>query len=326
MKPFLVATIACALASPAFADSKSEAKAHMEAAAAAYKAGRFEDTLAELNKAYAKDPKPELHYSIGQVYMKLDRCDDATKSYQAFLASKPSRDRADLAEQAIATCKARKAKPGTTSTSTGPTTSTSKPGTTSTSKPGTTSTGMTSTGTTTSTSTPGTTSISKPGTTSTSTGTTSTTTAASTSTTPSTSTTVPTSTSTSPTETANAETSMPAGEPRAEIEERPAWYADKLGLGLTGGGLVVTGLGLFLYSSARGKIDDAENAATYAESQELYDDAKSQRTLSMVFVVGGLAVTGVGIWRLVSKRNSERSGVAIVPSTGGGLVTYSGGF
>ena len=264
MKRAIIIAIACTLGgSPAFADSKADAKAHMEAAAAAYKEGRFEDTLVELNKAYAIDPKPELHYSIGQVYIKLGRCDDAILAYESFLASKPSRERADLANQAIATCKTQKANNPPPPTTT-PIETTGGAGVDNEAPPG----------------------VEPP-----------------------------------------PATTVPVAEPAAgKVDAPPVWYKDKLGLGLTGGGAVLTIVGLVMYSSARGKIDDAEKADNYEESQSLYDDAKSQRTTSMVVTVIGLAATGVGVWRLLKKRSEQEQGVAFVPTTSGGLITYSGGF
>jgi tetratricopeptide (TPR) repeat protein len=264
MKRAIIIAIACTLSgTTAFADSKADAKTHMEAAAAAYKEGRFEDTLIELNKAYALDPKPELHYSIGQVYIKLGRCDDAILAYESFLASKPSRERADLANQAIATCKAQKAQNPTPP----PTTTTTTPDT---------SAGV--------------------------------------------------DTEAPPGVEAPAPTAPVAAPTVATVDAPPVWYKDKLGLALTGGGTVLTIVGLVMYSSARGKIDDAESADNYEESQSLYDDAKSQRTTSMVITVVGLAATGVGVWRLWKKRSEEQQGVAFVPTTSGGLITYAGGF
>jgi len=254
----LLLIILVALASPALADSKDDAKKHMEAAATAYKEGRFDDTLAELNKAYALDPRPELHYSIGQVYVKLDRCEDAILSYESFLASKPSKDRADIANQAIDKCKTQIA---------------SRPAPTPTPPP------------------------------------------------------EPT-TSVVDTE---PPPGMPETQPVAPVKQqddpaKPVWWKDKLGLALTGGGAVVTIVGLVLVSNARGKIDSAESADNYGESQGLYDDAQSGQTTGLVVTAIGLAATGVGVWRLVKKRSEERSGVAIVPTTEGGFVTYSGGF
>ncbi len=255
MKHTLIIAIACVLAAaPVLADPKDDAKLHMQAAATAYKEGRFEDTLVELNKAYALDPKPELHYSMGQVYIKLARCDDAIVSYESFLATKPTRDRADLANQAIETCRAQKA------TTPVPPTTDPNSGIDTEAPPG-----------------------------------------------------VP----------APIETVPVLDPPRASVDA-PAWYKDKLGLALTGGGAVLTIVGLVMYASARGKIDDAENADSYGASQSLYDDAKSQRTTSMVVTVVGLAATGVGVWLLLQKRNEQQAGVAFFPTTSGGMITYSG--
>ena len=242
MKQLMIVAIACALgSSPAFADPKAEARKHMQAAAAAYKEGRYEDTLAELEKAYAVDPMPELHYSIGQVYVKLERCPDAIRSYESFLATQPSQERADLANQAIATCKAQLAA-----------------------------------------------------------------------------------------QAPPPEPVPPAPEPtpattETQTDTPPPWWKDPLGLGLTGGGAVVTVVGLVMLSDARGKISDAENAGSYGKSQELYDDAKSKRTTATVITVVGLAATGVGVWRLMQKRRQERD-ITIVPTADGGVVSYGGSF
>ncbi len=274
---WMIVAVTCALgASPAVADPKAEAKQHMQAAGVAYKEGRFEDTLAELNKAYALDPLPELHYSIGQVYVKLNRCDDAILAYESFLASKPSRDRADLANQAIATCKAQHKTvqpppppPGGGAVDTKPADSTLDNETPPNMAPP--PTGPQPTGPETA----------------------------------------------GPTEPAPATT-------RSDTGPSP-WYKDKLGIGLTGGGAVLTIVGLVMYSSARGKADDAANAGNYGDSSSQFDDAKSLRTTSAIVTVLGLGVTGVGVWRFMTKRNEERR-VAFVPSGDGGFVTYSGGF
>jgi tetratricopeptide (TPR) repeat protein len=228
-----------ALTSVAFADS---AKQHMDAAAVAYKAGRFDETLVELEKAYALDPRPELNYSIGQVYVKLDRCTDAISAYERFLATGPAPDRAELANQAIEVCKTQLA---------------SRPAPTPVPVP------------------------------------------------------------------------LPAPVPAQPVvvDETPAWYKDKVGLGLVGTGAVVSVVGLVLYGDARSKADDAANAPDYTESQRLYDSARSQRTTSIIVTVVGVAAIGVGGWRLWSKRSAEqRRNLAIVPTARGGIVTFSGSF
>jgi tetratricopeptide (TPR) repeat protein len=106
MKLLLAAAIAIALPHHAHADPKAEAQKHLETAAAAYKQKRWQDVLDALNKAYALDPKPELHFSIGQVYVKMGRCPDAIVSYEQFIASKPNGSNVDMAKEAIAACKA----------------------------------------------------------------------------------------------------------------------------------------------------------------------------------------------------------------------------
>ena len=236
----LIIAIACAVASPAFADPKADLKAQMDAAAVAYKEGRYDDTLVALNKAYAIDPRPELRYSIGQVYVKLGRCGDAILAYETFLASKPSPDRADLANQAIETCKAQQAQ--------------------------------------------------------------------------------------QPVEPVVKPPPPIVAPAPAPVDTPPVWWKDKVGLGLAGGGAVVTIVGIVLYARARGTANDAANADDYNESQSLYDDAKTQRTTAVVVTVAGVAAMGVGAWWLWRKRGEERRGVAFVPAADGGMITYAGGF
>jgi tetratricopeptide (TPR) repeat protein len=102
----LAATIAVAFPRLAFADKKAEVQKHLTTAYAAYKEQRWQDVLDALRKAYALDPKPELHYSMGQVYMKMGRCGDAVRSYGKYLASNPVTSNANVAREAIDGCKA----------------------------------------------------------------------------------------------------------------------------------------------------------------------------------------------------------------------------
>ena len=104
-KGWLVAFALIVGAGTAAADPKAKAKEHMAKAAEAYKAGRFADARTELNAAYQLDPQPQLIYSIGQIYVKLGQCGDAIMFYEQFLDTKPARDAADTARQAIVACK-----------------------------------------------------------------------------------------------------------------------------------------------------------------------------------------------------------------------------
>ncbi len=261
MKPTLALIIAGAFAllpAAAAADNKADAKVHLDAAAAAYKEQRYEDVLVELNKANALDPRPELHYSIGQVYVKLDRCGDAIGSYEQFLASKPPRVRAEATEEAIATCKAKLAAAPPV---------------------------------------------------------------------------VPPVDPAGGAIDAEAPPNVPPETPPAVIapvasDEQPAWYKDKLAIGLTAGGAGLTLIGVVLYVNARSSAGDAGSADNYGESVDQYDSARSKRMVSLVFVAAGLTATGVGVWRFMKKRGEahETRQLAIVPTASGGLVTYGGGF
>jgi hypothetical protein len=103
---------------------------------------------------------------------------------------------------------------------------------------------------------------------------------------------------------------------------------DVLGAGIAGAGLVSTVVGIVLYSSARGDLDDAESAATYQDSAGLVDDAHSKRTYAVVFGVVGVAAIGVGTWHFLHHRKAEHdsSSVTVAPTAHGGLVTWGGSF
>src|SRR5690349_10386514 len=73
-------------------DPKAAVKDHMAKAAKASQEGRNEDALKELDAAYALDPQPMLLLARGHVYVKLEKCDEAIKLYEAFLATSPAED------------------------------------------------------------------------------------------------------------------------------------------------------------------------------------------------------------------------------------------
>jgi len=242
-----------ALPTRAFADDrKEEAKQHRELAATAYKEARYEDVLAELNKAQALDPKPDMNYAIGQVYAKLGRCSEATSSYEQYLASNPRPDRAQIAREAIASCKDKPAPPPTTPEPVEPAPAQLKP-------------------------------------------------------------VVP-----------QADDPVPPP-PVVQVDTSRHWYKDPIGVGLVGGGAVALLVSAITYSSARGDVSAAEQAATYGEQVDLFDKARGKRTISVVFLVAGLAAGGAGTYYYV-RRSRDEQGVAVVPAHGGGLVTWTTGF
>ncbi|MDX2092778.1 MAG: tetratricopeptide repeat protein [Kofleriaceae bacterium] len=101
----LAALLVCAVAGDAFADGASDAKVHVDKAMVAHREGRWEDAKAELEAAYALDPKPQLLYALGQVHVKLGRCEEAIARYEEFVRSGPPDAARESANQAIVTCK-----------------------------------------------------------------------------------------------------------------------------------------------------------------------------------------------------------------------------
>jgi tetratricopeptide (TPR) repeat protein len=103
---FVALAAASVAAAPKKRDPKAQAKEHMAKAAKASQDGRNDDALKELDAAYALDPQPMLLLARGHVYVKLEKCDEAVKLYEEFLASNPAKEMADAANEAIQTCKA----------------------------------------------------------------------------------------------------------------------------------------------------------------------------------------------------------------------------
>lgn len=125
------------------------------------------------------------------------------------------------------------------------------------------------------------------------------------------------------------ETPPPA--PGPTTSGRAPWYRDYVGDALVGAGVIATVVGVVVYSSARSDLDAAEAAPDLPRYQALVDDAHSKRTLSIVLVGGGVALVGAGVAHYVF-RGAGRSAevapapVAISPTRGGGLVTWTGSF
>jgi hypothetical protein len=102
-----IAALVVVLAATASAEAnpKAEAKKHVDKATALFEKGQAAEAADELKTAYALDPRPELLYAIGQTYWTLGQCADAKTFYRRFLATKPPRDSAKAARDAMAACK-----------------------------------------------------------------------------------------------------------------------------------------------------------------------------------------------------------------------------
>src|SRR5688500_8812680 len=101
----LTAVCVAAMLAQADANPKQDAKEHIARATQLHKDGQFDEARVELEAAHALDPKPELLYALGQVHVKLGKCDRAITFYEQFLETRPKRGQAAAARQAIQVCK-----------------------------------------------------------------------------------------------------------------------------------------------------------------------------------------------------------------------------
>lgn len=99
--------LAIALPLTAAAGPKEDASQHVANATAAHQQGQFDVALKELEAAYALDPKPELLFAIGQIQVKLGKCDVAITFYERFVATNPPAAEMAATNEAIASCKAQ---------------------------------------------------------------------------------------------------------------------------------------------------------------------------------------------------------------------------
>jgi tetratricopeptide (TPR) repeat protein len=115
--------------------------------------------------------------------------------------------------------------------------------------------------------------------------------------------------------------------PADDEDVRPAPPTNKtwkyVGLGTAAGGVVMLGVGIAFGAKASSTYSDAksvcanlvcQNTDDFAKGQKLISDARSQATLSTVFVVGGaaLAAGGAALW-LFAPTTGERATARLVP-------------
>lgn len=104
-------------------------------------------------------------------------------------------------------------------------------------------------------------------------------------------------------------------------------YKDPIGGALVGVGVIAGVVAIVMYRGARSDLDSAESAATYQESEDLVDSGHSKRTIAAIASGGAFALIGAGVMHMVMRdRGTPERAVAITPSTGGAIVTWSGRF
>jgi len=240
----------------ASADSKTEAKQHVDRATELHEQGKFAQALDELKTAFSLDPKPELLYAMGQIHVSLGQCPQAITYYQRYLATKPAPSTANAAIEAIEACKTNPPPPANGALAP----SDNSP---------------------------------------------------------------PTALDTSSRQDTPA-TQPP--KPEAPIAPPRAWYGDYFADAMVAGGVAAGLAGIFEYRAAVRSRDRADAASNFQSYVDLIDRAHSQRTTAIGFGVAGaaLALTGGLHYALTDRR--ARHTVAIGPSKGGAVVTWSGWF
>ena len=110
---FISCVVVAALANTAFADAKAtrRAKEHIAKGTKAYQAGRYEDARKEFATAYSLDPQPSLLFALGDVNVKLGRCEAAITFLEKYLETKPEESQTIAANDALAACNATPSQP-----------------------------------------------------------------------------------------------------------------------------------------------------------------------------------------------------------------------
>ncbi|HEY5924332.1 MAG TPA: hypothetical protein VIV11_21795 [Kofleriaceae bacterium] len=303
---FVLAATTAAHAKP----KKGNAKVHMDKAAKAHKAGKFDVALTELQAAYAIDPQPKLLFAIGQVYAKLDNCAEAIEHYEKFNDKTKDKSKQAVAKQAIDACKKKldDAKPDKADSKVFRAkkppedelpTADSKPAGEPKPEPKLEATPEPQPVET------------KPE--------------------PK----VEPAPEPKPTEIRAFDEppprAKPAPEPVATVtvqtQERKPWYRDAIG-----DTLVITGVGATLasfivYRSAKNELDDAEKAGSLADYDEHRNNAERKQLYTWMLAGGGIAFVTAGVIRYTLRSDGgESRGLAVVPNQHGGLITWSGGF
>lgn len=289
----LVAVPLAAQAKPK-AKGKTNAKVHVDRAAKAHQAGKYQVALSELETAYSIDPQPKLLYAIGQVHAKLGNCTQAVSHYEKFLATIKDKAKQEVVKQAISACKSkepekpekedkdavfRHKKPAQDELPTAEKTEDKKLEKTEEKK------------------------LEEP---------------------------KPEPPQEPRPEPAPVvpEPVREAPPPEPRRDEATPWYRDWLGDTLVLGGVGVSVASYFVYQSALSDLDNAEAARELAQYERSVDSAHEKRTYTIILAGAGATLVAAGVLRYLTRDTGhhESPGVSIVPAQGGGLITWSGGF
>jgi len=83
-------------------EATSKARVHLRAGIADYDEGRYAEAANEIEQAYALKPLPDLQYNLAQCYERLNRLEDAAKSYDTYLSGRRDAPDLDMVKKRIA--------------------------------------------------------------------------------------------------------------------------------------------------------------------------------------------------------------------------------
>lgn len=78
------------VARPALADARTEARSHFKKGMEAISAGRYDDGIAQLEKAYEILPHPNVRYNIARAYAESGEIEKAVENFKRYLETNPS--------------------------------------------------------------------------------------------------------------------------------------------------------------------------------------------------------------------------------------------
>ena len=115
--------------------------------------------------------------------------------------------------------------------------------------------------------------------------------------------------------------------PTATVTTKRPFYRDIVGDVLVLGGVAAGVVSYVEYRGAVADLDDAESAPSLTAYNDLVASAHDKRNLSLAIAGGSAVLFVAGIVRFAMHGGGEtRTAVAVVPTSTGGLITWSGGF
>ena len=110
----------------------------------------------------------------------------------------------------------------------------------------------------------------------------------------------------------------PTGTSPIPDSHREAWYADRWGWAIAGGGLAVTGLGVGFLVNAASLADQADKEIDQDRRANLREDSRTWRTVGLVLAAaggGGLVLAVVKLaWPSAPGRGARSTGVVLGPT------------